>query len=79
MTLLFYTKTNPNNRKFFIAILSDVRSITERALLQLALYLVNLQGIVAPYPQAHLLIVEIVKCDAFLQSEVKKIDNKSVF
>ena len=46
---------------FVIADLPDMRLITEpRALLQLAFYLVCLQGIVAPYPRAHLLIVEIV-------------------
>ena len=55
---------NLNERKFVTAILQDMRSIMEpRALLQLAFYLINLQGIVALYPQAHLLIVEIVTCD----------------
>ena len=78
MAFLFYAKTNPNEKKFVIAILPDARSITERALLQLAFYLVNLQGIVAPYPRAYLLIVEIVTCLAFLQSQVKNIDSESV-
>ena len=69
---LFYTTTNRNERKFVIAILPDTRSIPEpRALLQLVFYLVNLQGIVAPYPRAHLLIVEIVTCDVFLESQEK--------
>jgi len=71
---LFYTTAYRNKRKFIIAILTDTRLIAEPgALLKLALYLVNLQGTVAPYPRVHLLIVEIVTCDVVLESQEKKI------
>ena len=74
-----YTTTDPNERNFVIAILPDTRLITEpRALLQLAFCLVNLLGILAPYPQAHLLIGEIVRSDVFLENQVKEIDSKTI-
>ena len=64
---------NKPKRKVVTEILLDARSITAQgALLQLAFYLVNLQGIVAPYPRANLLIVEIVTFDVFLESQEKK-------
>ena len=72
MISLFYSTINPNERQFIVAILPDTGLITEpKALLHLAFYLVNLQGIVAPYPRARLLIVEIVMCVAFLERQIK--------
>ena len=48
---LLYKITNRNEGKFAVASLPDTKSISElTALLQTALHLVNLHGIVAPYP-----------------------------
>ena len=61
---LFKKPAYINERKFFISIEPDTRSIPEpRALLQYSLYLVNLLGIAVRCPLAHLLVVEKVTCD----------------
>ena len=79
VTSLFCTIANLNKRKFIIAIVPDTRSIREpRAFLQLAFYLVNFQGFVAPYPRAHLPVAELITYDILLESQAKKIDSKSV-
>ena len=36
--------------------------------------MVDFQGLVDPYPRAHLLMVEMVTCDAFLESQVKRLE-----
>ena len=57
----------------------DTRSIMgPTALLQKVFYLVNLLGSEDQYSQDHLIIVEIVPCDVFLESQEKRSHEGSI-